>query len=135
MIALATLLAIQAAPPAAPAQPVAVRPASPRTLSGRFGCDATVYEVAVTATAGQPARLDRLAVAGRAVDAGSLAEAGRMIARLDDVQSLDVRCRADGAGLSIYGVQRQPTGTRRARLRGEWRGARVEGLTFAVEQR
>ena len=46
MIALGVLLLQLAAPAGAPT----VQPASPRTLSGRFACDATVYEVQVTAT-------------------------------------------------------------------------------------
>lgn len=131
----AALLLMQAAAPAA--APV-VQPASPRTLTGRFMCDATVYEVQVTAAllGGAGVVLDR-ATAGRAVDAGSLAEARRMVARLSDVQSLDVRCRADGGGeLSIYGTQAAAgSAPRRARLRGMLRDGRISAITVAVEQR
>lgn len=131
---LAALL-VQAAIPAAPAAP-AVQPASPRTLTGRFACEAVVYEVQVTAAplAGTGVVLDRLTIDGKAVDAGSLAEARRMAVRLSDVQSMDVRCRADGAGeLSIYGTQVAAGAVpRRARLRGLLQGAGVSGLALAV---
>ena len=134
MIALAALLA-QAAPITAPVMPEPARAASPRTLTGRFACDAAVYDIALTSTTGQSVRLDRLAIGGKSVDAGSLAEAGRRVALLTDVQSLDVRCRGDAGELSVYGFQRQAGVPRRARLRGTLRGGRVEGISLAVEQR
>jgi hypothetical protein len=142
MILLAAVL-LQAAAPAAPAAPPAIQPASPRTLNGRFTCAAAAYEVQVTAAplAGAGVMLDRLTIAGKPVDAGSLAEARRMTARLADVQSLDVRCRADGAGeLSIYGTMgASATGVpgaaqRRARLRGTMSGTGVTGLTLGVQR-
>ena len=127
----AALLLLQAA--------TSAQPASPRTLMGRFTCAAEVYEVQVTAAplAGAGTVLDRLTVSGRAIDAGSLAEARRMTARLSDVQSLDVRCRSDGSGeLSLYGTQATPgTPPRRARLRGTLRAGGMTGLTVGVEQR
>ncbi|MCC2979853.1 hypothetical protein [Sphingomonas sp. IC4-52] len=133
----AILLALQAA--AAAAVPPAVQPASPRTLTGRFACDAIVYEVQVTATpqSGAGVLLERLMIGGKPVDSGSLAEARRMVARLADVQSIDVRCRAAGGGeLSIYGAQAAPGAPpRRARLRGTMNGGAVSDLTVAVEQR
>ncbi|WP_144036155.1 hypothetical protein [Sphingomonas jeddahensis] len=133
MMLLAALLAQAAVP--APAAP-GVQPASPRTLTGRFACEAVVYEVQVTAAplVGTGVVLDRLVVDGKAVDAGSLAEARRMAVRLSDVQSMDVRCRADGAGeLSIYGTQvAAGAAPRRARLRGLLQGAGVSGLAMAV---
>jgi len=129
------LLLLQAAPGA---EPPAVQPASTRTLTGRFMCDATVYEVQVTAAplGGTGVLLERV-VAGRAVDAGSIAEARRMVARLSDVQSLDVRCRVDGSGeLSIYGVHKTAgAAPRRARLRATLRDGRITDVTSAVEQR
>ena len=135
MIALGVLLLQLAAPAGAPT----VQPASPRTLSGRFACDATVYEVQVTATpaGGSGVVLDRLTIGGKPVDAGSLAEARRMTARLADVQSLDVRCRSDSAGeLSVYGMQAAAgAAPRRARLRGLLNGNSITGLVVAVEQR
>ena len=139
MILLGALLLQAAAPaPAAAAAPAAVQPASPRTLTGRFTCDAAVYEVQVTAAplAGTGVVLDRLAIGGKPVDAGSLAEARRMTARLADVQSLDIRCRGDGAGeLSLYGTQAVAgTAPRRARLRGTLQGVGVSGLTVAVQR-
>ncbi|WP_088333311.1 hypothetical protein [Sphingomonas mucosissima] len=110
----ALMLALQAAAP--------VQPASPRMLSGRFTCDAIVYEVQVTTAplSATSAVLDRVTIGGKPVDAGSMAEARRMVARLADVQSIDVRCRAGGAGeLSIYGTQAMVgVAPRRARLRG-----------------
>ena len=131
----AALLLLQAAPGAGPP---AVQPASTRTLTGRFTCDASVYEVQVTAAphSGAGVLLDRV-VAGRAVDAGSLAEARRMVARLSDVQSFDVRCRSDGSGeLSIYGVYTAAgAAPRRARIRGSLRDGRITDVTSAVEQR
>lgn len=134
---IAALLLAQAGAPGAPPAPAAViQPASPRTLSGRFTCATVVYEVQVTATplAGTAVVLDRLASGGRTVEAGSLAEARRMTARLADVQSLDVRCRDDGAGeLSIYGTQAAAgAAPRRARLRGTIRGDAINGLVVAV---
>jgi hypothetical protein len=107
-------------------------------LSGRFTCDATAYEVQVTAAplAGTGAVLDRLAIAGKPVDAGSLAEARRMTARLGDVQSLDIRCRDDGAGeLSLYGTQAVAGAPpRRARLRAMLLNGQVTGLGVAVQR-
>lgn len=140
------MLVLQAAAPATPlaapatsAAAPAVQPASPRTLSGRFACEAIVYEVQVTTAplSGTGAVLDRLAISGKPVDAGSLAEARRMVGRLADVQSLDVRCRAGGAGeLSIYGSQAVAGAPqRRARLRGTMQGTGVTDLLVAVEQR
>lgn len=136
---LAALLILQAASLAAPTAAPAVQPASSRTLSGRFACEAIAYEVQVTTAplSGTGAVLDRLAIGGKPVDAGSLAEARRMVARLTDVQSLDVRCRSGGLGeLSIYGVQATPGGAaRRARLRGLLHGTGATDFTVAVEQR
>ncbi|WP_066782075.1 hypothetical protein [Sphingomonas sp. CCH5-D11] len=133
----ALFMALQAAAPGA--TPPLVQPASPRTLSGRFACEAIVYEVQVTATplSGTGVVLDRLAIGGKPVDGGSLAEARRMAARLSDVQSLDVRCRVGGAGeLSIYGLQGPPGApSRRARLRGTLSTAGISDLVVAVEQR
>lgn len=137
MTVAALLLLAQAGAPGMPPTPAAVmQPASPRTLTGRFTCAAAVYEVQVTAAplAGTGVVLDRLASGGRSVEAGSLAEARRMTARLADVQSLDVRCRDDGAGeLSIYGTQATAGAPpRRARLRGTIRGEAISGLVVAV---
>jgi hypothetical protein len=140
-VILLALLLLQAAPAAAPpvTSSAAAHPASPRTLTGRFTCAADVYEVQVTAAplAGTGVVLDRLTIDGRPIDAGSLAEARRMTARLSDLQSLDVRCRGDGSGeLSLYGTQAMPgTAPRRARLRGTLRGSGITGLVVGVEQR
>ncbi|WBH17646.1 hypothetical protein [Sphingomonas radiodurans] len=141
MIAVLALALLQAAPEAAPAPvpaPSATQPASPRTLTGRFTCAAEAYEIQLTAAplAGTGVVLDRLTIAGRTIDPGSLAEARRMTARLADVQSLDVRCRSDGGGeLSVYGTQATPgTPPRRARLRGTLRGTEVTGLIVAVQR-
>lgn len=135
------MLALQAAAPAA--APAPVQPASPRTLSGRFTCEAIVYEVQVTTQPllGTGAMLDRLAIGGRLADGGALAEARRMVARLTDVQSIDVRCRSGGVGeLSIYGSQAMAgAAPRRARLRGTLQGAGpgagITDVAIAVEQR
>ncbi len=127
------LAALLAQATVTPPAPPAVQPASSRTLTGRFACDDVIYEVQVTATppTGAGVMLDRLTIAGKPVDAGSLAEARRMAVRLADVQSVDLRCRSDGAGeLSIYGTQGAPP--RRARLRGVLQGAGVSALTIAV---
>lgn len=137
ILLLATML--QAAAPALPAASPAVQPASSRVLNGRFSCDAIVYEVQVTATplTGAGVKLDRITSGGRPIDAGALAEAQRMVMRLADVQSLDVRCSGDGdAALSIYGTQ-ATTGAppRRARLRATLRGTDLTGLSLGVEQR
>ena len=136
MIVAAALLLLQIAPAAA--APV-VHAASPRTLSGRFTCAAGIYDLQVTATplGGTGVVLDRLTIDGRAMDAGSFAEARRMTARLSDVQSLDVRCREDGGGeLSLYGTQAAPGAPpRRARLRGTLRDGQISGLTVGVAQR
>jgi hypothetical protein len=141
-MSLLALLLAQAAPGAgtAPPAPVAgVQPASPRTLSGRFTCPAEIYEIQVTAAplAGTGAVLDRLTIGGQPVDAGSLAEARRMTARLSDIQSLDVRCLPDGGGeLSVYGTQATPGAPpRRARMRGALKGGRVSNLVVGVAQR
>ncbi len=133
MLALALLLQ------AAPAAPTPPQPAATRSLTGRFSCGAEIYEAQVTSTplAETGVVLDRLTIGGKAVDAGSLAEARRMTARMSDVQSLDVKCRADGGGeLTIYGTQAAAgAAPRRARLRGTIRNGRVEGLGVGVEQR
>lgn len=130
---LAFALLLQAAPAAAP------QPAATRSLTGRFTCGADIYEAQVTSTplAETGVVLDRLTIDAKAVDVGSFAEARRMTARMNDVQSLDVRCRADGGGeLTIYGTQAVPgAAPRRARLRGMMRNGRVEGLGVGVEQR
>lgn len=137
MIPILAALLVQAATPAASVAG-AVQPASPRVLSGRFTCAATTYEVQVTATplAGTGVVLDRLAIGDHAVDAGSLAEARRMAVRLHDVQSIDVRCREDGAGeLSLYGTQVSPDGpSRRARLRGMLEDGKLTGVTLGVQR-
>lgn len=142
MILAAVLLLLQAAPAPAEAGASAVapalQPASPRTLTGRFTCTTEVYDVQVTAAplSGTGVVLDRLTIDGRAIDAGSLAEARRMTARMADVQSLDVRCRgAGGAELSLYGTQAAPGAPpRRARLRGTLRDGRISGLIVGVAQ-
>lgn len=136
----AALLLLQGAPMAAMPVPATVvaQPASPRTLSGRFTCAAMVYEVQITAAplAGTGVVLDRLTIDGQSIDAGSLAEARRMTARLADVYSLDVRCRPDGAGeWSLYGTQATPGApARRARLRGTLQAGRVTALGVAVQR-
>lgn len=140
---LAALLAAQAAAPpalaAAPTSPPTVRPASPRTLNGRFSCAATVYEVQVTTAPliGTGAMLDRLAISGKPLDDQSLAEIRRMLGRLADVQSIEVRCRDDGAGeLSIYGAQGAADApARRARLRATLHRDGVADVAIAVAQR
>lgn len=135
MILLGALL-LQAAAPTLPA--VVLQPASPRTLTGRFTCAETIYEVQVTAapSGGAGAVLDRLSIGGKPVDAGSLTEARRMAARLTDVQSIDIRCRGEDEGeLSIYGTQAVPGAPpRRARVRGTLRGTGVAGLAVAVQR-
>lgn len=135
IVALAVLLQAGAPAPAA----VEIRLAAQRTLSGRFACDAAVYEVQVTSApaAGTGVMLDRLVIAGKPIDAGSLAEARRMLSRLSDVQSLDVRCRDDSAGeLSIYGVHvAAGAAPRRARLRGVLHDGGASNLSVGVEQR
>lgn len=136
MIAVLAVLLQASAPAPAAAE---IRPATSRTLSGRFACDAAVYEVQVTSApgAGMGVTLDRLTIAGKPVDTGSLAEARRMLGRLSDVQSLDVRCRDDGAGeLSMYGVHvAAGAAPRRARLRGVLHDGGVSNLAVGVEQR
>lgn len=108
--------------------------ASPRTLSGRFACGATTYEVAITATPADPGRaatLDRLTVNARPLDPVQLVEITRAVARLSDIRSLDLRCLPDGAELSLYGVD---PASRRARIRARVGVGGVRDVGFSVEQ-